>query len=86
MEEILTATSEVQDSDNDNDNDDSIDSKKRVLKRRKKKSTTYIAEESEAIVDFLDASAAQKLRSSRPGEPKPADMTGKSKKKQQSSS
>ena len=39
----------------------------KVLKR-KKKSSTYIAEEAngDTIVDFLDTSAAQKVRSSKP--------------------
>ena len=39
----------------------------KVLKR-KKKSSTYIAEEAngDAIVDFLDTSAAQKVRSAKP--------------------
>lgn len=63
MEDILAA-SEAQDSDND---DMEVDDKKRVV-RRKKKSATYIAEDNngEAIVDFLDASAAQKVRNSKP--------------------
>ena len=36
--------------------------------KRKKKSSTYIAEEAngDAIVDFLDTSAAQKVRSTKP--------------------
>ena len=64
IDEILAA-SEVQDSDNEDMDDD--ESKKKVV-RRKKKSATYIAEENrgEDIVDFLDTTAAQKLRSSLP--------------------
>ena len=53
----------------DSDDDDEMDGdKKRVQVRKKKKSATYIAEENngEAIVDFLDTSAAQKVRSALP--------------------
>merc|ERR1739848_933455 len=70
----------------DNDDDDDMETtsdsnKKRVQVRRKKKSATYIAEENnvEAIVDFLDTSAAQKLRSSLPN--KNLALAAKNKKK-----
>jgi ribosomal RNA-processing protein 12 len=64
IDEIL-AESEMPDS----DDDDQLDGdKKRVQKRHKKKSATYIAEENngESIVDFLDTSATKKVRSSLP--------------------
>jgi len=67
----------------DNDDDDDImdTNTKRVQVRRKKKSATYIAEENngESIVDFLDNSAAQKLRSSLPN--KNQTLAAKNKKK-----
>ena len=52
--------------DNDDEDMDTDSNKKRVQVRRKKKSATYIAEENngETIVDFLDPSASQKVRSS----------------------
>merc|ERR1712062_289327 len=64
MDEILPMTDAGLE---DNDEDEENDSKKKVLKR-KKKSSTYIAEEAngDTIVDFLDTSAAQKVRSSKP--------------------
>merc|ERR550519_1637382 len=63
IDEIL-AESEMPD--NDDEDMDTDSNKKRVQVRRKKKSATYIAEENngETIVDFLDPSASQKVRSS----------------------
>merc|ERR1711894_251511 len=53
----------------DDDNSDEHDDQSNDFKGSNKKSMrkkTYIAEHDEAIVDFLDASAAQNLRTSLP--------------------
>ena len=79
IDEIL-AESEMPDNDDDEDMD-TDSNKKRVQVRRKKKSATYIAEENngEAIVDFLDPSASQKVRSSL-ANPNAGSMTKQKKK------
>ena len=57
--------------------------KKKVVKRKKNKNATYITEEAngDTIVDFLDASAAQKVRSSKPNITTKATMNNPSMKK-----
>ena len=54
--------------DEDDEDEENEGLKKKVVKRKKNKSATYITEEAngDTIVDFLDASAAQKVRSTKP--------------------
>lgn len=72
MEEILALSGSDKEDNVDGDDDDDMDvdgaKSKKTVRKKKKQSQSFITEgdTNESIVDFLDASAAQKVSSTRP--------------------